>query len=121
MVIGLSYWLIGWPGVADFSVAIVFLIPVIPLVRSLSRLRVRLNAATDIRVNKVNDLVIGIRLLKAFAWEDIYGHIVRKVRHREAKLNKVRIQRSGFVAVLSECTGRASPILGVGLLTCYGN
>ena len=68
LIMAYSYWLIGWPGPTSSSIVICLLFPVIPLVRALSRLRIRLNVATDIRVSKVNDLVTGIRLLKAYAW-----------------------------------------------------
>lgn len=121
LAIGLSYWVVGWPGIAGFSIAPIFIVIVIFLIRSLIRLRLRLNATSDSRVNTVDDLMLGIRILKALSWEDIYAEKIWKIRARESKLNQGRVKRNGTVAFIAECTGRASPILGVALYSkVYG-
>ena len=112
---GLSYWLISWPGLCGLALTLFASLPLFPMIRSLSNLRLRINVATDIRVTKVTDLVTGIRLLKVCAWEDVYADLVCAARHREIKLNQERVQRSSAVFMLAEYMGRAPPLLAVGL------
>lgn len=115
MVVGLSYWLIGWAGLASFALAIPCIGGIVLLVRSLVRVRTQINAATDLRVTKVNDLLHGIRLLKAYVWEDIYADLVRDIRNRESRLNQSRLVRGSGVTVLSKymSTGPAFVALAI--------
>lgn len=121
LLMGLSYWLIDWPGIASHGLILVLLPPLVIMVRSSAKLRVRINIITDVRVTKVNDLMNGIRLLKSYAWEDIYAQSVRKIRYREAHLNHKRLFVSAIVAMCSEYMARGAPLIGVALYAAiYG-
>lgn len=63
---------------------ILFLIALIPLVMKISsicaRLRQATAAVTDRRISLMNELISGIRALKANAWEENYRAKVQDVR-----------------------------------------
>ena len=71
---------IGWQTV----MGILFLIMVVPCVMIISsicaELRLKTAEVTDRRISLMNELVSGIRVLKAHAWEENYREKVQVVR-----------------------------------------
>ena len=65
------------------------------------RIRVKANIESDDRVKHVNDLVSGIRLLKACAWEYIYFDFLKNMRFRETSLNKRKMVISAWLMLIS--------------------
>lgn len=117
----LSYWLIGWPTFAAMGCAIILSLPLLPMLRHMSKIRVRINAATDARVTRVSDLVSGIRLLKMCAWEDVYADLVRDIRQQEVKLNASRIRWAAGSFMCCTQVGRAPVLLAFGLYSLNSN
>lgn len=107
--------LASWPGWAALGIVYLMLTPVYPMLRTLSKLRARINAETDNRVSIVNDLITGIRLLKAYAWEDVYFEFLREVRHREIKLNKSKTRVASGLQSVAGYAGRAPALVAVAL------
>lgn len=79
-VICLVLYLVGWQAL----MGILFLIALIPLVMKISsicaQLRQATAAVTDRRISLMNELISGIRALKAHAWEENYRAKVQDVR-----------------------------------------
>ena len=115
MVGGLSFWVIGWPGWAALGLMYVLQIPTAFMIRSIKKLRIRINEETHSRVSTVNDLITGIRLLKTMAWEDIYFKFLRDVRHREVELNKSKIKLNSAILSVAGYAVRGPAVLAVAL------
>ena len=79
-VVFLLLFVIGWQTI----MGILFLFMVIPGVIIISglcaQLRQETAEVTDRRISLMNELVFGIRALKAHAWEENYGEKVQEVR-----------------------------------------
>ena len=76
----LVLYLIGWQAL----MGVLFLMALIPCVMMISsvcaQLRDQTAEVTDRRLSLINELVSGIRALKAHAWEGYYMKKVQKVR-----------------------------------------
>lgn len=69
------------------------------LTRRLLPLRRALLAHTDARVRMVGELLQGVRLIKAFAWEDVFAARVGEARAREVRaVRRLVLVRSALVA-----------------------
>lgn len=84
------YKLLGWSAFVG-AVSMFLLMPVNYYVSSLfARYQNDLMAVTDDRVNKLNELLQSIRIVKYFAWEDKFADGVKAVRDKELAILKKR-------------------------------
>ena len=79
-VVCLLLYLIGWQAL----MGVLFLIALIPCMNILSsicaQIRDETAEVTDRRISLMNELVSGIRALKAHAWEEYYRKKIQDVR-----------------------------------------
>ena len=71
LVLGLSYWLLGWSGPVGATYIFISVPVVTWIAKKLSIKRQRVNIFTENRVDLVNDIVNAVRLIKYCAWEDL--------------------------------------------------
>ncbi|KAH6599718.1 hypothetical protein BASA61_002486 [Batrachochytrium salamandrivorans] len=73
----------GAPGLAGVAVMVV-MIPLGGVIgRLVSRLQKRLMESTDMRINAINELLQGIRVIKFFAWEPRFFSKIEQLRENE--------------------------------------
>ena len=79
-VVCLLWYFIGW----QTLMGVLFLVALIPCMMMISSICARLRdesaEVTDRRISLMNELVSGIRALKAHAWEEYYREKVQEVR-----------------------------------------
>lgn len=87
----LLYGLLGWSAIVG-SAAIVALLPLnYKVARWVARLQKENLAVTDKRIQKLNETFQSIRIIKFFAWEDLFFDQIMKIRHEEIYLLKARM------------------------------
>lgn len=90
MCILLLYRVLGYSS----FVSIVLMLGVIPLnlfiAKQFSKTQKKIMAATDARIHTTNEVLQNIRIIKYFAWEIRFGHIVNEKRRAELKALRSR-------------------------------
>ncbi|KAL9601730.1 MAG: hypothetical protein Q9219_002341 [cf. Caloplaca sp. 3 TL-2023] len=85
MCIVLLYRVLGYSSI----VSIVLMAGVLPLnlyiAKQFSRTQKKIMAATDARIHTTNEVLSNIRIIKYFAWEVRFGHVVDEKRRAELK------------------------------------
>lgn len=84
------YILIGWSGFVGIGSTII-LMPIQYRISTIySEYQDKLMAATDKRINKLNEVLQSIRIIKFFAWEEKFADTVMEIREEELKHLKIR-------------------------------
>ncbi|KAF8533369.1 P-loop containing nucleoside triphosphate hydrolase protein [Trichophaea hybrida] len=79
----LLYQILGWSSIAGISVMIL-LIPVNYAISTrFSVIQKKIMATTDKRIHTTNEVLQNIRIIKFFAWEERFGHVVGETRTAE--------------------------------------
>lgn len=81
----LLYQILGWSSIAGISI-MVLLIPVnYTISNKFSQIQKAIMATTDKRIHATNEVLQNIRIIKFFAWEERFGHMVGECRAAELK------------------------------------
>ncbi|VVT55606.1 uncharacterized protein SAPINGB_P004665 [Magnusiomyces paraingens] len=84
------YLLIGWSSFIGAG-SMILLMPIqFRLSRMYSKSQTQLMAATDRRINKLNEVLQSIRIIKFFAWEEKFSESVMEIREEELKHLRTR-------------------------------
>eukprot|EP00667_Euglena_gracilis_P001348 EG_transcript_1350 len=115
----LLYWNIGWAGPASV-VVILALVPVMGCLGGLSaRLQRELLAHNDRRLQLVNELLQGIRVIKFYAWEATFVERIAAVRRAQlATLLGRKLCGAGIVCIALS-TPALITVTGFGLFTLW--
>ena len=81
----LLYRILGLSSLAGIILMVLALPLNLFIARQFSRTQKRVMAATDLRINTTNEILQNIRIIKYFAWEQRFGHIVGDRRHAELR------------------------------------
>lgn len=74
-----------WPALAGFLVTVA-LIPLNTLLgKAVTAVRKKVIAATDARVRMATEVIMGIKAIKLYAWEEPYLNRIAKLREEELK------------------------------------
>lgn len=84
------YMIIGWSAFVGALVAVVMLPVNYKFATLFSGYQKNLMTTTDERVNKLNELLQSIRIVKYFAWEDKFSDSVKEVRRKEIAILRQR-------------------------------
>ncbi|KAH0559731.1 hypothetical protein GP486_003755, partial [Trichoglossum hirsutum] len=85
VAITLLYKILGLSSIAGIG-AMLLLLPVnIVIARQFRKIHKKIMAATDGRINSTNEVLQNIRVIKFFAWEERFGHIVNDKRAIELR------------------------------------
>jgi ABC-type multidrug transport system fused ATPase/permease subunit len=81
----LLYQILGWSSIAGISIMIL-LIPInYTISNKFSQIQKAIMATTDKRIHATNEVLTNIRIIKFFAWEERFGHMVGECRSAELK------------------------------------
>lgn len=112
IAVGLLYGLLGWSALAGI-IAMVFLLPFNYWISSqFSKIQADLMKTTDIRINRMNELLNSIRIIKYFAWENSFMHDINECRRNEL----AQLRRRYIMYSIASLSWNASPVL-ITLLT----
>lgn len=112
IAIGLLYTVLGWSALAGI-IAMVFLLPFnYWMSRQFSKIQEDLMKTTDIRINRMNELLNSIRIIKYFAWEQSFMQDINACRLKELK----QLRRRYVMYSIASLSWNASPVL-ITLLT----
>ena len=85
MAVVLLYQILGWSSIAGISVMIL-LIPINYAISTrFSVIQKKIMSTTDKRIHATNEVLQNIRIIKFFAWEERFGHMVGGSRSAELK------------------------------------
>ncbi|XP_072038843.1 ATP-binding cassette sub-family C member 9-like [Amphiura filiformis] len=110
LIIGYLYVLYTEMGVAALIGAVVFFlaIPIQALIaKKQSQFQKRIMATSDTRLKQTNEMLGGIKLIKLYGWEDIFGNDIKEARNREII---TKMKQAGFRCCLY-VLGGVIPIL----------
>ncbi|KAI9807288.1 MAG: hypothetical protein M1833_000031 [Piccolia ochrophora] len=85
VAITLLYRILGYSSIAGIVVMVILLPINIVIARGFSEYEKRIMAATDARIHTTNEVLQNIRIIKFFAWEHRFGHVVNEKRSTELK------------------------------------
>ncbi len=85
LAVTLLYRVLGLSSVAGIGVMIILLPINIMIARGFSHFQKKIMAATDARIHITNEVLQNIRIIKFFAWEQRFAHIVDEKRQVELK------------------------------------
>ncbi|KAH0537387.1 hypothetical protein FGG08_005829 [Glutinoglossum americanum] len=90
VAVTLLYMILGLSSIAGIG-AMLLLLPInIVIARRFRKIQKRIMAATDGRINSTNEVLQNIRIIKFFAWEERFGHIVNDKRAIELRALRSR-------------------------------
>jgi ABC-type multidrug transport system fused ATPase/permease subunit len=90
VAIALLYRILGLSSIAGIG-AMLLLLPVnIIIARQFRKIQKNIMTATDGRINSTNEVLQNIRIIKFFAWEERFGHIVNDKRAIELRALRSR-------------------------------
>jgi ABC-type multidrug transport system fused ATPase/permease subunit len=103
----LLYQILGWSSIA--GIGVMFLLMPINYCIS-SRFRViqeQIMATTDKRIHTTNEVLQNIRIIKFFAWEERFGHVVGETRTAELK----QLRKRYILWAIAATSWYASPMM----------
>lgn len=112
IAIALLYGILGWSALAGIVAMIILLPWNYWMSRQFSKIQEDLMKTTDIRINRMNELLNSIRIIKYFAWESSFMKDIDECRANELK----QLRRRYFMLCLASLSWNASPVL-ITLLT----
>ncbi|XP_021935708.1 multidrug resistance-associated protein 4-like isoform X2 [Zootermopsis nevadensis] len=96
-------------GIAMFSgvASVVLLIPLQAFIgKMISTLRLRTAKRTDQRIRFMNEIVVGIQVIKMYAWEKPFSHLVSVARKREIQAVRASSYMQGILLCFGWLVGR---------------
>ncbi|KAI9818496.1 MAG: hypothetical protein M1827_000555 [Pycnora praestabilis] len=100
VAIVLLYRMLGYSSIAGL-VMMVLLLPLnIFIAQQFSKTQKKIMAATDGRIHTINEVLQNIRIIKFFAWEDRFGHIVDEKRQIELRALRNRYILWAFASTI---------------------
>ncbi|PSN47504.1 hypothetical protein C0J52_02254 [Blattella germanica] len=91
------------PGMA----VIVFVIPIQAFIGKLmSNLRMKTAKRTDRRIMFMNEIIVGMQVIKMYAWEKPFAHLVSLARKHEIKVVRVASYLRGFLFIFGRLLAR---------------
>ncbi|RKO99542.1 hypothetical protein CXG81DRAFT_530, partial [Caulochytrium protostelioides] len=106
--------LMGWPALAGISVMLVLMMFGAPFAKAMSSAFEAQSQSTDERVNAMNEMLSGIRIIKFFAWEDQFTSKLLKLRDNELR----GIARTVLLGMANRVIWFSAPI-AVSVVTFY--
>ncbi|KAI9677492.1 MAG: hypothetical protein M1817_006446 [Caeruleum heppii] len=85
IAVTLLYQILGYSSIAGIGMMILLLPINIVIAKQFSKMQKKIMAATDARIHTTNEVLQNIRIIKFFAWEQRFGHIVNEKRSVELK------------------------------------
>ena len=79
-VCGVSVYLIGWQALVGFAVTVVLIIYQRKVAELVARLRKTAAELADQRLRLLKEIIVGIRAVKMYAWEEHFRTTVGSVR-----------------------------------------
>ncbi|XP_033638055.1 multidrug resistance-associated protein 5-like [Asterias rubens] len=100
-ILGYGYYVAGWPAlVGVFSTFVIFWPLTIVMGKLQSMIRQRSIKVTDLRVQKMNELLTYVKLIKMYAWEVPFSKAIAAIRAKErGYLEKAGYMQSMIIAV----------------------
>lgn len=106
VTIGILIYVLGWPALVGFFL-LCLVYPVQSLIMASLRLvRKHVAPITDSRVKNMQELIMGIRIVKMFAWEIPYMNIIINIRNLEL----AQVLKKGFLQAYIMVVGFSFPI-----------
>lgn len=112
----LLYQMLGWSVLAGVAV-IVFTAPIQAyLIYRMSRQRPKINEYADKRIRLLQEILVGIRVIKLYAWDQIFQNKVASLREEELKEIRTMRHISALITTMTLCL----PVLAsVTTFLCY--
>ncbi|MCJ1423071.1 hypothetical protein MMC29_000952 [Sticta canariensis] len=109
LVIGciLLYSILGYASIGGFAIMVLLLPIKILIARGFSKVQTHIMAATDARIQATSELVQSIRVIKSFAWEDIFFSHIQTKRNLELQ----RLRRRFLLWTLAVTLYNTTPVL----------
>lgn len=109
LVIGciLLYSILGYASIGGFAIMVLLLPIKILIARGFSKVQAHIMAATDARIQATSELVQSIRVIKFFAWEDIFFSHIQTKRNLELQ----RLRRRFLLWTLAVTLYNTTPVL----------
>ncbi|XP_064639147.1 ATP-binding cassette sub-family C member 4-like isoform X1 [Lineus longissimus] len=107
--LGILWYELGPSCLAGFAV-LLLLVPVqYKMGKFFTKLRLKTAVQTDERVRIMHEIISGMRIIKMYCWERMFGTLIKKVREREMK----RVQSSSYAKACNLAPYFVSPKLFV--------
>ncbi|ESN93302.1 hypothetical protein HELRODRAFT_115686 [Helobdella robusta] len=102
-------WQLVGPSVLAGVAMVILMLPVNALVAKMCRRFQVIDQMKfkDARIRMMNEVINGIKLIKLYAWEDVFAEKITKVRVQEVKV----IKRSAYLASLASFAWTCTPFL----------
>ncbi|XP_070538062.1 ATP-binding cassette sub-family C member 4-like isoform X3 [Ptychodera flava] len=65
-----------------------------------SKLRAKTAVQTDERVRIMNEIISGMRVIKMYTWEKLFGELIKKVRRKEIRLVRRSNELQSFIRIV---------------------
>ncbi|KAL9973022.1 hypothetical protein ACROYT_G019427 [Oculina patagonica] len=82
--------LIGWRALAGVAFYVIALVYIILISHQSGQLRRKTAAATDRRLEAMNEIVSGIRAVKMYSWESSFAELIKQLRRKEMRFVRLR-------------------------------
>ncbi|CCG81763.1 ATP-dependent bile acid permease [Taphrina deformans PYCC 5710] len=112
VAVTLLYTVLGWSALAGILAMIILLPANYWMSSQFSKIQEDLMKTTDIRINRMNELLNSIRIIKYFAWEQSFMKDINLCRQNELK----QLKRRYIMYSIASLSWNASPVL-ITLLT----
>ncbi|XP_069668827.1 probable multidrug resistance-associated protein lethal(2)03659 isoform X2 [Periplaneta americana] len=102
LIVGYLVWQqIGVSAIIGIA-AVLVIIPVQGILgKIISSLRLRIAKRTDHRIKLMNEIIVGIQVIKMYAWEKPFAHLVSLARKREIQAVRTSAYTEGFLMCFS--------------------
>ncbi|ORY42753.1 P-loop containing nucleoside triphosphate hydrolase protein [Rhizoclosmatium globosum] len=111
--IGLLIWILGVSALAGFGVMAIYIPFQFRIIGVLSGFRKLANRFMDKRVKLIQEVLLGIRVVKIYAWEDSFKKVISESRQQELK------QIRGFLFSRSIVNGVTQVVPTVAMLASF--
>ena len=79
------YRLLGWSALAGCAVLLIFIPIHAVIVFVLSRQRDSVSRTTERRIRLLQEIILGVKIIKYYAWEDVFARRMSELRHEELR------------------------------------
>ncbi|XP_069668825.1 probable multidrug resistance-associated protein lethal(2)03659 isoform X2 [Periplaneta americana] len=107
LIVGYLVWQqIGVSAIIGIA-AVLVIIPLQGILgKIISSLRLRIAKRTDHRIKLMNEIIVGIQVIKMYAWEKPFAHLVSLARKREIQAVRTSAYTQGFLMCFSRLMGK---------------
>ncbi|XP_023231179.1 multidrug resistance-associated protein 4-like [Centruroides sculpturatus] len=100
-VVAILWQYFGWTVLVGISTIFIFVPIQLILGKVYSKLRLQIAKAGDERLNLLNEMIAGMRLIKMYTWEKPFTLLIEKARKREIRKVKRSLYLRGIAQALS--------------------